>query len=105
MEVLQYQAKLNPQDGGYLVSFPDVLEAITEGDTLEEALERAADALKVSLSSYPDRNLDIPTPQKSETGHYSVSMSARVATKLALYTAWRSSGMTKTELARRIGIS
>jgi hypothetical protein len=42
-----YPATLNPdQDGGFTVTFRDVPEAITEGDTREEALLRAEDALE-----------------------------------------------------------
>ncbi len=33
-----------------------------------------------------------------------VSVSALAATKLSLYSAWRESGVTKAELASRIGI-
>lgn len=101
MEVLEYPVRLTPDDGGFVVTFPDVPEAITEGDSLEGALERAADALEVALSSYPDRNREIPKPG---AGKRRVAVSALVATKLALYSAWRASGITKAELARRIGI-
>ena len=41
-----FPATLTPDpDGGFTVTFRDVPEAITEGDTREEALLRAEDAL------------------------------------------------------------
>jgi len=41
-----YPAALTPDlDGGFTVTFRDVPEAITEGDTREEVLLRAEDAL------------------------------------------------------------
>jgi len=47
--MLQYAAKLTPglpEEGGYTVTFRDVPEAITEGETLEDALKYAAEALE-----------------------------------------------------------
>jgi antitoxin HicB len=41
-----YPFDMEPQpEGGFTVTFPDVPEAITEGDTAAEARERAEDAL------------------------------------------------------------
>ena len=43
--MLQYAAKLTPglpEEGGYTVTFRDVPEAITDGETLEDRLARVA---------------------------------------------------------------
>jgi antitoxin HicB len=46
-----YPAALTPDpDGGFTVTFRDVPEAITEGDSREEALLRAEDALESGLA-------------------------------------------------------
>ena len=52
--MLAYAATLTPdeEDGGFVVTFRDVPEAITQGDTLDEALHNAADALTVALDGY-----------------------------------------------------
>ncbi len=43
-------AILEPQvEGGYFVRFPDLEEAISEGDTLDEALFNAAEVLSLTL--------------------------------------------------------
>ena len=34
-------------NGGYIISFPDLLGCVTEGDTLAEAVEMAEDALGI----------------------------------------------------------
>ena len=48
-----YPATLTPDpDGGFTVTFRDVPEAITEGDTRDEALMRAEDALESALAMY-----------------------------------------------------
>jgi len=48
-----YPAILTPDpDGGFTVTFRDVPEAITEGDSREEGLLRAEDALESALAMY-----------------------------------------------------
>lgn len=49
---------------GYLVRFPDVPEAITQGATVEEASVNAADALAVALDGYIERHRDVPEPSE-----------------------------------------
>ncbi|MCP5117355.1 MAG: type II toxin-antitoxin system HicB family antitoxin [bacterium] len=107
VDMLRYPVKLEPdrEVDGYVVTVPDVPGVITEGDTVEQSLERAADALELVLSVCPERGLDIPRPGRSRSkGVKYVSVSALAATKLSLYSAWRESGVTKAELASRIGI-
>lgn len=48
--MLKYYAIFHPaNNGGYWVSFPDAESASTQGDTLDEALEMATDALSAML--------------------------------------------------------
>ena len=44
---MRYPARLKAQaEGGYVVTFPDIPEAITQGEDVEDALRHAADALE-----------------------------------------------------------
>ncbi|HEY6342635.1 MAG TPA: type II toxin-antitoxin system HicB family antitoxin [Bryobacteraceae bacterium] len=45
---MEYPAKFvhDREAGGFVVTFPDIPEAITEGDTIEEALRMAEEALE-----------------------------------------------------------
>lgn len=102
-----YPAKFTPdkERGGFTVAFPDVPEAITEGETKEEALQHAQDALESALQFYIDRGVLPPNPTtKSRKGHILIPCSTQGAIKLSLYAAFRASGITKAELARRIDI-
>ena len=46
---------LTPQpEGGFTVTSPVVPELVTEGDTAEEALENAQDALAAVIEAYED---------------------------------------------------
>ena len=52
---------LAPQpEGGYTVTSPLLPELVTEGDTLEEAMEHVRDALKAVLELYEDLGKPLP---------------------------------------------
>ena len=48
--------------GGYAVEFPDVEGAVTQGETLYEALEMAEDALAIVLCAWEDSKSGIRKP-------------------------------------------
>ncbi len=56
-----YQAFFEEEkEGGYTVTFPDVPEAVTCGDTLEEAVEMAKECLGLCLEQRKEDNIEIP---------------------------------------------
>ena len=62
-----YPYALHPQpEGGFTVIFPDVPEAITQGDTEQEAERMAEDALVTALSFYTDKGEPLPRPSLTE---------------------------------------
>jgi len=53
--------ELEPQpEGGYTVTSPDIPELITEGDTVEEALDNARDAFVAVFEIYEEQGRGIP---------------------------------------------
>jgi antitoxin HicB len=50
------------KDGGFVVTFKDFPEAITQGETTEEALVEAADALDEAIAGRLQRGDPIPVP-------------------------------------------
>lgn len=48
--------------GGYLVSFPDFAECISDGETIDEALENGRDALKATIAALKANKLSVPAP-------------------------------------------
>jgi antitoxin HicB len=50
------------EGGGYLVSFPDFAECISDGETIEEALANGRDALKATIAALKARKLPVPAP-------------------------------------------
>jgi antitoxin HicB len=89
-------------DAGFTVTFRDVPEAITEGDTREEALLHAEDALESALAMYIAAGEPLPTPSKAMANEEMVPLSALGMAKAALYDAMREQGVGRAELARRL---
>lgn len=51
MNKIYYPAIFHPEEIGYSVSVPDIDGCFTEGDTLEDAMEMAADAIGLCLEA------------------------------------------------------
>ncbi|MCR5177322.1 MAG: type II toxin-antitoxin system HicB family antitoxin [Anaerovibrio sp.] len=61
MKKMYYPAVFHPEeDGGYSVHFPDLLGCVTEGDTMQEAIEMAEDALGIYLYTLKEDKEEIP---------------------------------------------
>lgn len=98
-----YPVELTPdeEEGGFVVTFPDVPEAITQGEDQEEALLYARDALETALSMYVDSGRDLPVPSPAD-GRDTVRPNALECAKLDIYVAMRVQDVRKAELARRL---
>ncbi|MDQ3937407.1 MAG: type II toxin-antitoxin system HicB family antitoxin [Chloroflexota bacterium] len=60
MEDRQFEVVLMPQEGGgFTVTVPDLPDVITEGDTREEALDMARDAIEGYLAVMRERGWPI----------------------------------------------
>lgn len=60
---MRYPARFEPAaEGGFVVTFRDIPEAITQGETEAEALEMAQDALATALELYVEANRPLPAP-------------------------------------------
>lgn len=100
---VRFAALLEPQpEGGYTVTFPDLPEAITEGDTLEQALFAAAEALTLALEARFEAGEPIPAATPVEGGHW-VEPSAPVQAAILIERARASRPLS--ELARAMGTS
>lgn len=61
---MYYPAELRPTGDGWLVTFPDIPEAVTAGATREEAIQRAFDALVTTMTSYLEARRAVPLPSR-----------------------------------------
>lgn len=101
--MLQYPAQFEPDGEGYVVTFRDIPEAITQGDSLAEAESMAADALLTSMDFYFDDKRAVPLPSKARKGEHLVSLPASASAKVLLLNELLAQGVRPAELARRMG--
>lgn len=101
-----YPVKLtrDRKDGGYVVTCRDLPEAITQGDTVEEALSEAEGALQAAIEGRIEDGLEVPAPSRAKRGERMVSTPVTTALKAAVYVSMREQGVSKSELARRMRV-
>ena len=101
-----YHVELAPDDNGtLLVTSEDFPELVTFGETEEEALRHAGDALEEAIGARISAGEDIPAGLSPETMKFRpiAKVSTLVAVKVLLYWALRKEGITRAELQRRLG--
>lgn len=92
------------EDGGFVVTFRDIPEAITQGDSAAECMEEAAGALQAAIEGRIMSNLDIPKASKAKRGERLIAVPVQTALKAALYLEMQRTGVSRVELARRLRI-
>ena len=71
-------------DGGFVVTFRDIPEAITQGETEEEALHMAKEALETALEFYFEDARTVPIPTNTNSEELTVELSASLSAKVLL---------------------
>ena len=104
--MIQYQVKLHEEDGGYWAEFPDLPGCFTQGDSREEVLENAREALSLWLEEARDPDWEVPVP-KARRGkrHVWVTPYEDVSIPLMLRQARQRKGLSQRELAKKLGMS
>jgi len=77
--MLVYPVKLSKVGAGYVVTFRDIPEALTEGRTKAEALEMAADALATAMDFYFEDRRQVPPPSRAKKGEVPVALPASLS--------------------------
>ena len=102
--VLDEEERIATGREAYGVTFPDVYGANTGGRSWEEALYMAEDCLGVALGFYVEADKDIPMPSPLREGQVLIPVPLLVAAKLVIYTAMREQGISRADLAARLGM-
>jgi antitoxin HicB len=104
--MLRYPAHFEPaEEGGFVVTFPDIPEAITQGEDVEDALVHAADVLESAMDYYIEDGIPIPAPSKPKRGQHLVELPASYAAKILLLNEMASQKVRPVELARRLKVT
>lgn len=86
-----------------VVSVRDMPSVVTSRDSLEQALELAQDAIACDVGFLVDKSRNVPHPSPVQDGAHAVALPAQLAAKRSVYEARRAVGISKSELARRMG--
>lgn len=61
-----YAVVLQKEEDGYLITFPDFPDQMTQADTEEKAIEAAQEMLALCISDNEDLGVENPEPKKQE---------------------------------------
>ncbi len=100
-----YPARFTKEpEGGYTVTFRDVPEAITYGETQEEAHTQAVDALITAMDFYFEDKRTVPDPSQPRKSEALVELPLSVAIKVELLNTQIKQRVRPAELASRMGV-
>jgi antitoxin HicB len=98
--MVAYACRFEPDPPGHVVTCRD-LPVVTWGETMAEAMAMAADAIATVLADLPPG--DWPKPSPARPGEINVTLPPLLAAKTALWSAMVEAGVSRSELARRLG--
>jgi antitoxin HicB len=100
--MLGYRIKLEPDDNStLLVTCPALPEVTTFGDNESDAIEHATGAIEEAIAARIADGDDVPAGQ--QRGPRLVRLPALTVLKVQLYRQLREAGITRAQLARRLG--
>ncbi len=103
---MRFPAKFTrAKEGGFVVTFPDIPEAITQGDGVGDAMIHAADALESALDFYFEEGRRVPMPSRPRRGQRLVELPASVSAKVLLLNEMIAQKVRPAALARRLCVT
>ncbi len=67
-KLAEYPFEIRPlsteEGGGFLISYPDFSDCIADGESIEEAVQNGADALKATIATLKSKGFQIPAPNQ-----------------------------------------
>src|SRR5476649_2856027 len=71
MKEIEYRFTVRPltaeEGGGYLIEFPDLPGCMSDGDTIDEAIENGQDAIQAWIEAAKEMGRPIPKPGELES--------------------------------------
>lgn len=97
-----YAVRIQPDGDRFLAQFRDIPEALTGGDTVEEALKLAADALVTAMDFYFEDRRTVPAPSAALEGEELVELPASLSAKILLLNEMVTQQVKPAALARKL---
>jgi antitoxin HicB len=102
---LTYGAKIEPDGEGFLVTFRDIENAFTYGETLEEAIFNAQEVLDLILLDKLEKDERIEQPSAFKNGEVAIAVSPEVAAPALLHIMRELNHRSMADVARSMGVS
>ena len=105
MEKFEYPVTIEPNgEGGYIASFRDIPEALTEGWSLDGVRKNALQALITAVEFYIEDNRSFPLPSKPEKNEEVVVLPASIISKILLLNSMAEQKVRPADLAKKMNI-
>ena len=98
---MTYNCDITKEEDKFVVRFPDMPNAITFGNSIEDALSMAQDVLNGILASHIDNGY--PISESKYNGGYPIEVSPKVAFALELRKA--RANHSQKEVAQKVGMT
>ncbi|MBS0426649.1 MAG: type II toxin-antitoxin system HicB family antitoxin [Proteobacteria bacterium] len=102
--MFSYPARVTRDGEGFVVTFPDIPEAVTGAADRAEAIELASDALTTAMDFYFEDRRAVPLPSPRKGGQILVDLPASVAAKILMLNEMVAQGTRPAELARLMNV-
>ena len=102
--MLNYPARIARDGNGFIVSFPDIPEALTGAPSRKEALDMAADALTTAMDFYFEDRRPVPPPSTLKRGQVLIDLPPSVGAKVLLLNEMLAQGTRPADLARLMNV-
>lgn len=103
---MRFPANFIPEkEGGFYVTFPDIPEALTQGDDLEETQHYAEEVLDVAMEFYLEDRRAVPAPSRAKRGQHMTPLPPGTTAKVLLLNEMLAQKIGAAELAERMGIT
>src|SRR5262249_17885345 len=100
-----YRYTLERQENGWwLVRFPGIPEAMTEGETQDEARSNAVDCVIAALEGYMKAGKPLPPEGTAPSRRNRATLPSLVTAKLVVYETMRKRGWSKLKLAKQLDV-
>ncbi len=100
---MEYYCKIEKEGASYVASFPDLPHVQTIGETREEALFNAEDALNGCLASDVARGIYPPVPKYRGKGSRAIDVAPHIL--VAIQIRRLRGAKSQSEIAQRLGIA
>jgi len=101
----QYPVQIHDDPDGLWLECPDVPRTSGEGDDMDAALESLSEGLQTVFSFHVEEGVAIPAASAPAAGQLVINLPVLVVMKVVAWNAFVASGLSKSELARRMGVA